>query len=115
MRHNYKGFRRCDSCCDIEVDRRSDGKYVFIATEARESRHFDYKRFVVREPERQRGSFEIPPVVSGMRLMEPHNANVRSCWRDRSSMLVADSSQRATTIVNAGNGLSANGPMYKVN
>src|SRR5215469_13813238 len=82
---------------------------------ARESRHFDYERFVVREPERQRGSFEIPPVVSGMRLMEPHNANVRSCWRDRSSMLVADSSQRATTIVNAGNGLSANGPMYKVN
>ena len=33
MRHNYKGFWGCDSCCDIEVHRRSDGKHVFIATE----------------------------------------------------------------------------------
>src|SRR5215471_7580512 len=33
MRYNYKGFWGCDSCCDIEVHRRSDGKYVFIATE----------------------------------------------------------------------------------
>ena len=33
MRYNYKGFRGCDSSCDIEVHRRSDGKYVFIATE----------------------------------------------------------------------------------
>ena len=33
MRYNYKGFWGCDSCCDIEVHRRSDGKHVFIATE----------------------------------------------------------------------------------
>jgi hypothetical protein len=33
MRYNYKGFWNCDSCCNIEVHRRSDGKYVFVATE----------------------------------------------------------------------------------
>ena len=33
MRHNYKGFWGCDSCCDIEVHRRSDGKHIFVATE----------------------------------------------------------------------------------
>jgi hypothetical protein len=33
MRYNYKGFRGCDSCCDIEVQRRNDGKYVFVVTE----------------------------------------------------------------------------------
>ena len=33
MRYNYKGFWGCDSCCDLEVHRRSDGKNVFIATE----------------------------------------------------------------------------------
>jgi hypothetical protein len=33
MRYNCKGFRGCDSCCDIEVQRRSNGKYVFVATE----------------------------------------------------------------------------------
>jgi hypothetical protein len=33
MRYNYKGFRGCDSSCDIEVHRRSDGKHVFVATE----------------------------------------------------------------------------------
>jgi hypothetical protein len=32
MRYNYKGFWGCDSCCDIEVDRRSDGKCVFIVS-----------------------------------------------------------------------------------
>src|SRR5215469_11601911 len=38
MRYNYKGYRGCDSSCDIEVHRRSDGKYVFIATEVPENR-----------------------------------------------------------------------------
>jgi hypothetical protein len=38
MRYNYKGFCGCDSCCDIEVHRRSDGKHVFIATEVPENR-----------------------------------------------------------------------------
>jgi len=38
MRYNYKGFWGCDSCCDIEVHRRSDGKHVFIATEVPENR-----------------------------------------------------------------------------
>ena len=33
MRYDYKGFWNCDSRCDIEVRRRSDGKYVFVATE----------------------------------------------------------------------------------
>jgi len=33
MRYHYKEFRGCDSCCDIEVHRRSEGKYVFVATE----------------------------------------------------------------------------------
>ena len=33
MRYNYNGFRGCDSWCDIEVQRRNDGKYVFVATE----------------------------------------------------------------------------------
>jgi len=33
MRYKYKGFRGCDASCDIEVHGRSDGKYVFIATE----------------------------------------------------------------------------------
>jgi hypothetical protein len=32
MRYNYKGFW-CDSVCDIEAHRRTDGKYVFVATE----------------------------------------------------------------------------------
>jgi hypothetical protein len=32
MRYNYKGFW-CDSVCDIEVNRRNDGKYVFVVTE----------------------------------------------------------------------------------
>jgi hypothetical protein len=32
MRYNYKGFWS-DSYCDIEAHRRSDGKYVFVATE----------------------------------------------------------------------------------
>ena len=33
MRYDYKGFWNCDSCCDVEAHRRSDGKYVFVATE----------------------------------------------------------------------------------
>ena len=37
MRYDYKGFWNCDSCCDIEVHRRSDGKYVFVATELRDN------------------------------------------------------------------------------
>ena len=32
MRYNYQGFWS-DSYCDIEVHQRSDGKYVFVATE----------------------------------------------------------------------------------
>jgi hypothetical protein len=32
MRYNYKGFW-CDTVYDIEVDRRNDGKYVFVVTE----------------------------------------------------------------------------------
>jgi hypothetical protein len=34
MRYDYKGFWNCDSCCDIEVHRRGDGKHVFVATES---------------------------------------------------------------------------------
>jgi hypothetical protein len=33
MRYDYRGFWNCDSCCDIEAHRRSDGKYVFVGTE----------------------------------------------------------------------------------
>jgi len=33
MRYDYKGFWNCDSRCDIEAHRRSDCKYVFVATE----------------------------------------------------------------------------------
>jgi hypothetical protein len=33
MRYDYRGFWNCDSRCDIEAHRRSDGKYVFVATE----------------------------------------------------------------------------------
>jgi hypothetical protein len=33
MRYDYKGFWDCHPSCDIEVHRRSDGKYVFVATE----------------------------------------------------------------------------------
>jgi len=36
MRYNYKGFWS-DSYCDIEAHRRSDGKYVFVATELRDN------------------------------------------------------------------------------
>ena len=36
MRYNYKGFWS-DSYCDIEAHRRSDGKYVFVATEMRDN------------------------------------------------------------------------------
>jgi hypothetical protein len=32
MRYSYKGFW-CDSVYDIEVNRRNDGKYVFVVTE----------------------------------------------------------------------------------
>ena len=35
MRYNYKGFWGCDSYCDVEAHQRSDGKYVFVATELR--------------------------------------------------------------------------------
>ena len=38
MRYNFKGYWGRDSCCDIEVHRRSDGKHVFIATEVPENR-----------------------------------------------------------------------------
>jgi hypothetical protein len=31
MRYNYKGFWRCDSSCEIEVHRRSDGKSAVLA------------------------------------------------------------------------------------
>src|ERR1700747_14228 len=37
MRYDYKGFLNCDSFCDIEVHRRTDGKYVFVATELRDN------------------------------------------------------------------------------
>ena len=33
MRYDYRGFWNCDSRCDIEAHRRSDGRYVFVATE----------------------------------------------------------------------------------
>jgi hypothetical protein len=33
MGYDYKGFWNCDSHCDIETHRRTDGKYVFVATE----------------------------------------------------------------------------------
>jgi hypothetical protein len=33
MRYNYKGFRGCDSSCDIQVHRRSNGKHILVATE----------------------------------------------------------------------------------
>jgi len=36
MQYNYKGFWS-DSYCDIEAHRRSDGKYVFVATELRDN------------------------------------------------------------------------------
>ena len=36
MRYNYRGFWS-DSYCDIEVHQRSDGKYVFVATELPDS------------------------------------------------------------------------------
>ena len=31
MRYDYNGFWSCDSSCEIEVHRRSDGKSVFRA------------------------------------------------------------------------------------
>jgi len=31
MRYNYNGFWSCDSSCEIEVHRRSDGKSVLLA------------------------------------------------------------------------------------
>jgi anaerobic selenocysteine-containing dehydrogenase len=37
MRYSYKGFWGCDSWCGIEVHRRSDGKYVFVATEVQDN------------------------------------------------------------------------------
>ena len=33
MRYKYKGFWGCDSCCEIEVHRRSDGKHISVAPE----------------------------------------------------------------------------------
>jgi hypothetical protein len=36
MRYDYQGFWS-DSFCDIEVHRRTDGKYVFVATELRDN------------------------------------------------------------------------------
>jgi hypothetical protein len=32
MRYDYKGLWSCDSSCEIEVHRRSDGKSVFLVT-----------------------------------------------------------------------------------
>ena len=32
MRYDYNGFWSCDSSCEIEVHRRSDGKTVFPVT-----------------------------------------------------------------------------------
>jgi hypothetical protein len=36
MRYDYQGFWS-NSFCDIEVHRRTDGKYVFVATELRDN------------------------------------------------------------------------------
>ncbi len=36
MRYDYQGFWS-DSFCDIEVHHRTDGKYVFVATELRDN------------------------------------------------------------------------------
>ncbi len=61
MRYNYKGFWNCDSCCDIEVHRRSDGKYVFIATELPDNPGTSVTNFAEHLATAMRGQYSLKP------------------------------------------------------
>ena len=61
MRHNYKGFRGGDSCCDIEVHRRSDGKHVFIATKVPENRGTSITNYAEHLATAMRKEYRLKP------------------------------------------------------
>jgi hypothetical protein len=61
MRYNYKGFWGCDSCCDIEVHRRSDGKYVFITAEVPENRGISITNYAEHLATAMRKQYRLKP------------------------------------------------------
>src|ERR1700730_3714035 len=61
MRYNYKGFWNCDSCCDIEVHRRSDGKYVFVATELPDNPDTSVTNFAEHLATAMRSQYALKP------------------------------------------------------
>ena len=65
MRYNYKGFWNCDSCCDIEVHRRSDGKYVFVATELPDNRGTSVTNFAEQLATAMRTQYALKPGDEG--------------------------------------------------
>jgi len=61
MRYDYKGFWNCDSCCDIEVHRRGDGKYVFVATELPDNPGTSVTNFAEHLATAMRGQYALKP------------------------------------------------------
>jgi hypothetical protein len=61
MRYDYRGFWNCDSRCDIEVHRRSDGKYVFVATELPDNPGTSVTNFAEHLATAMRGQYGLKP------------------------------------------------------
>jgi hypothetical protein len=61
MRYDYKGFWNCDSCCDIEAHRRSDGKYVFVATELPDNPGTSVTNFAENLATAMRSQYRLKP------------------------------------------------------
>jgi len=61
MRYNYKGFWGCDASCDIEVHGRSDGKYVFIATEVADNPGTSITNYAERLATAMRKQYDLKP------------------------------------------------------
>ena len=61
MRYNYKGFWGCDSYCDIEAHQRSDGKYVFVATELRDNPGTSVTNFAEHLATAMRSQYGLKP------------------------------------------------------
>lgn len=61
MRYDYKGFWNCDSHCDIEAHRRTDGKYVFVATELPDNPGTSVTNFAEHLATAMRGKYGLRP------------------------------------------------------
>jgi hypothetical protein len=61
MRYDYRGFWNCDSRCDIEAHRRTDGKYVFVATELPGNPGTSVTNFAEHLATAMRGQYGLKP------------------------------------------------------